>query len=76
MASSSIKAGLKVITAKRVLKDGVTSRGGVRGVIDAIIRHPLSGTVTAVILNTGSADPDERVVVSPRWLMLADIKAA
>ncbi len=75
MASSSIKAGLKVITAKRVLKNG-TPRGGVRGVIDAIIRHPLSGVATAVILNTGSADPDERIVVSPRWLMLADIKAA
>ncbi|QNJ57684.1 hypothetical protein SEA_KEANU_79 [Streptomyces phage Keanu] len=68
MASSSIKAGLKVITAKRVLKNG-TPRGGVRGVIDAIIRHPLSGVVTAVILNTGSDDPDERVVVSPRWLV-------
>lgn len=68
MASNSIKAGLKVFTAKRVLKNG-TPRGGVRGVIDAIIRHPLSGVVTAVILNTGSDDPDDRVVVSPRWLL-------
>lgn len=68
MASNSIKAGLKVLTAKRVLKNG-TPRGGVRGVVDAIIRHPLSGVVTAVILNTGSDDPDDRVVVSPRWLV-------
>lgn len=68
MASSSIKAGLKVFTAKRVLKDG-TARGGVKGVIDSIIRHPLSGAIIAVILNTGSTDPDDRVVVSPRWLL-------
>jgi hypothetical protein len=68
MAFGSIKAGLKVFTAKRVLKDG-TARGGVQGVIDAVIRHPLSGTITAVVLNAGSADPDERIVVSPRWLL-------
>lgn len=70
MASSSIKAGLQVFTAKRVLKDG-TARGGVQGIIDAVIRHPLSGVITAVILNTGSTDPEDRVVVSPRWLLAA-----
>lgn len=67
MAFDTIKAGLKVFTATRIGRGG-GSRGGVEGIIASIIRHPLSRDVLAVIVDPGTGNEEDRVVVRPRWL--------
>ncbi len=71
MALDSIKTGLRVFTnARRYMVKGQMTGpvGGSKGVIDQVVRHPITRNITAVILNTGSTDPDSRVVVPVRWL--------
>lgn len=74
MAFDTIKTGLKVFTnSRRFQINGQMSGpvGGVEGVISSVIRHPLSRHILAVIVDTGSTDPEDRVVVNPRNLRQA-----
>lgn len=69
MAFDTIKAGLKVFTNARASRKGGTIGGGLEGVINSVIRHPLSRNILAVIVAPeGVSNPDEFVVVSARNL--------
>lgn len=47
----------------------VRTRGGLSGVIDSIVRHPVSRSVLAVVVTpTDSTDPDARIVAGIRHL--------
>jgi len=74
MAFDTIKAGLKVITASRTHKTGrgfIFVKGGTSGVVSAILRHPVTRAITGVILDMGTGDSDDNVVVPATALRLA-----
>lgn len=70
MAFDTIRAGIKVFTNGRATQSGGVV-GGTEGVIDSVIFHPVSRAILAVLINTGSDDPDDRVRVNPRHLRQA-----
>ncbi len=72
MAFDTIRAGIKVFTnARAFIRNGRigTVGGNLEGVIDRVIRHPLSRNILAVVVAPdGVTDPDRYVVVSARNL--------
>lgn len=70
MAFDTIRVGIKVFTSSRIGRGGGV-RGGIEGVVDSVIRHPISRDILAVIVDPGTGDPEDRVVVRSRWLRQA-----
>ena len=70
MAFDTIRAGIKVFTNARASRKG-GFYGGSEGIIADIIRHPVTRNILAVILDAGTGDPDDNVVVAARNLRLA-----
>lgn len=67
MAFDSIKAGLRVFTNARISSKGGTL-GGSEGVIATVTRHPVTRAILFVVLDAGTDDPGDNIVVSPRNL--------